>query len=162
MDSIATFAHHVVSTTFSDLPDTAVSAAKTCISDTLGVGLSGSSGPLARELSDALKRRCLYHWVHYPDAEKEQQIVQKHLPDIDQKLAVRLVKVVNQLRQRKLDKSPGIAETLDWAQGLLALGFEDLTAESLETSLGCVLKSADDIQRIRQEGLDALLAEVNS
>ncbi|MEO0472212.1 MAG: MoxR family ATPase [Bacteroidota bacterium] len=112
-----------------------------------------------RELSDALKRRCLYHWVHYPDAEKEQLIVQKHLPDIDQQLAVRLVKVVNQLRKRKLDKSPGIAETLDWAQGLLALGFDDLTVESLETSLGCVLKSADDIQRIRQEGLDALLTE---
>lgn len=115
-----------------------------------------------RELSDALKRRCLYHWVNYPDMEKERRIVQKHLPDIDANLADTLVQAVNHLRQRKLDKAPGIAETLDWASGLLALGFHELTEESLEKTLGCVLKSSDDIKNIRTVGLNELLAEVNA
>jgi MoxR-like ATPase len=114
-----------------------------------------------RELSDALKRRCLYHWVNYPDMEKEMRIVQKHLPDIDASLADTLVQTVNHLRQRKLDKSPGIAETLDWATGLLALGFNELTEESMEKTLGCVLKSSDDIKSVRAEGLNELLTEVN-
>lgn len=114
-----------------------------------------------RELSDALKRRCLYHWVNYPDLEKEMQIVQKHLPDINENLTGMLVKFAQQMRNRKLDKSPGIAETLDWATGLLALGYQDLTKESIEKSLGCLLKSANDIEQIKAEGVEQLLAEMN-
>ena len=110
-----------------------------------------------RELSDALKRRCLYHWVNYPDLAKETQIVKKHLPDIEVELAESLVRVVHQLRQKQLDKTPGIAETLDWAMGLLALGKHQLDVEGIEKSLGCVLKSSDDINRVRAEGVASLL-----
>lgn len=110
-----------------------------------------------RELGDALKRRCLYHWVNYPDLEKEVRIVQKHLPEIDEQMARQLVQLVQTLRQKKLDKAPGIAETLDWATGLLALGYQELSAESIEKSLGCVLKSANDIERVKAEGVEKLL-----
>lgn len=115
-----------------------------------------------RELSDALKRRCLYHWVNYPDMEKERTILKKHVPDIDNRLAVTLVEAVNALRNRKLEKSPGIAETLDWASGLLALGYRELNEEGLEKTLGCVLKSADDIHQLKTEGLAAFLEQANS
>ncbi len=111
-----------------------------------------------RELSDALKRRCLYHWVNYPEMEKEVRIVQKHLPDIQENLVRELVHIVHALRERKLDKSPGIAETIDWASGLLALGYRELNEESIAKSLGCVLKSADDINSIKMEGIASLLA----
>ena len=110
-----------------------------------------------RELSDALKRRCLYHWVHYPDLEKEMRIVEKRLPGIDRQLSQQIVSLVQQLRGRKLSKSPGIAETLDWASALLALEQNKLTAENIEKSLGCVLKSSDDIERIREEGVGKLI-----
>ncbi len=101
-----------------------------------------------RELSDALKRRCLYHWVNYPDQEKEIKIVEKHLPQIEKTLATQLVQTVHELRSFKLDKSPGIAETLDWAKGLLALGYTNLSNEAIAKSLGCVLKSANDIEMV--------------
>ncbi|MEO1260870.1 MAG: MoxR family ATPase [Bacteroidota bacterium] len=110
-----------------------------------------------RELSDALKRRCLYHWVEYPDLEKEIKIVGKHLPNIEEKMAAQLIGVVHKLRNKKLNKSPGIAESIDWAKSLLALGHEKLSAESIGQTLGCVLKSADDINRIKKEKLEALL-----
>ncbi len=105
-----------------------------------------------RELSDALKRRCLYHWVEYPDLEKEVRIVEKHLPDIQHRLARRLVEVVQDLRSRKLDKSPGIAESVDWARSLLALGYKDLSPEAVSRTLGVVLKTADDVARVKAEG----------
>ncbi|MEO1434368.1 MAG: MoxR family ATPase [Bacteroidota bacterium] len=114
-----------------------------------------------RELSDALKRRCLYHWVDYPNPEKELRIVHKHLPDIQDRLAQQLIDTVNHLRKQKLDKSPGIAETIDWAKGLLALGYDELSGESLQKSIGCLLKSADDIRRLENQGLENLLAESN-
>ena len=110
-----------------------------------------------RELSDALKRRCLYHWVNYPDLAKETKIVGKHLPNIEPELAKQLVLTVQKLREKKLDKSPGIAETLDWAEGLLALGYKDLSIEAIGKSLGCVLKSADDIAIVHAQGLEKLL-----
>lgn len=111
-----------------------------------------------RELSDALKRRCLYHWVNYPDMEKEIRIVHKHLPDMQEQLIRELVRVVHTLREHKLDKSPGIAETIDWASALLALGYRELTEESIAKSLGCVLKSTDDITSIKLQGIASLLA----
>ncbi|MCB0571103.1 MAG: MoxR family ATPase, partial [Phaeodactylibacter sp.] len=114
----------------------------------------------ARELSDALKRRCLYHWVDFPDMDKEMRIVRKHLPDIDEALARELVRLVQRLRTKKLDKTPGIAETLDWARGLVALGCRQLDRESIEKSLGCLLKSANDMEWARAEGVTNLLTEI--
>lgn len=111
-----------------------------------------------RELSDALKRRCLYHWVNYPDMEKEIRIVHKHLPDMQEQLIRELVRVVHTLREQKLDKSPGIAETIDWASALLALGYRELTEEGIAKSLGCVLKSTDDINSIKLQGIASLLS----
>lgn len=115
-----------------------------------------------RELSDALKRRCLYHWVNFPDLDKEIQIVQKHLPGIEQALAQNLVRIVQHLRNKKLDKTPGIAETLDWARGLEALGYQTLEKEGVEKSLGCLLKSANDIERVKTEGIENLLATIEN
>ena len=110
-----------------------------------------------RELSDALKRRCLYHWIDYPDLEKEMRIVKKHLPDIEEKLLRQVVHAVQQFRQRKLVKMPGVSETIDWAESLLALGYRELNAWFLIKTLGCILKSAEDISRIRTENADILL-----
>lgn len=104
-----------------------------------------------RELSDALKRRCLYHWVHYPTFEKEVQIVQKHLPNINDKIVMQLVQMVNKFREMNLEKSPGIAETLDWAKGLLKLHATELDKENVLKSLGCVLKSNGDIEKVKND-----------
>ncbi|MGI9544721.1 MAG: AAA family ATPase [Cyclobacteriaceae bacterium] len=110
-----------------------------------------------RELSDALKRRCLYHWVPYPDMEKEIRIVRKHLPDIETQLVQSVVKVINELREMQLNKVPGIAETLDWSRALLALGLKSLDPQSTERTLGCLLKSLDDIEMIKGLGLEEML-----
>ena len=113
-----------------------------------------------RELSDALKRRCLYHWVNYPSLEKEVRIVQKHLPGIEAAMREELVHFVQKIRKMKLEKAPGIAETIDWASGLLALGFNHLDKKGIEKSLGCLLKSAADIEKVKVNKLDELLAEL--
>lgn len=115
-----------------------------------------------RELSDALKRRCLYHWVNFPDLEKETRIVQKHLPNMDASLAQRIVRFVQSVRERKLDKTPGIAETLDWANALKALGANDLEPKKVAQSLGGLLKSADDIEKIKKEGIVPILEEMEA
>ncbi len=112
-----------------------------------------------RELSDALRRRCLYHWVSYPDFDKEVKIVHKHLPDIGQKLSEQLVKIINVLRNKELEKSPGISETLDWAMSLHALGKKDLDEESFSQTLGSVLKSFADTEKVKTEGLSRLMEE---
>lgn len=101
-----------------------------------------------RELSDALKRRCLYHWVDYPTLEKEIKIINKHIPDINQKLAEEIANYVNKIRSLKLDKSPGIAETIDWARGIAVMnGSED----KLKNTLSCLLKSDRDIKLVKEE-----------
>lgn len=110
-----------------------------------------------RELSDALKRRCLYHWVDYPNLEKEMTIVRKRLPGIEEQLLQQVVRAVQQLRQRRLAKTPGISETIDWAQALMTLGFRTLNDEALERTLGSILKSVDDIRQIKEEGVAALV-----
>ena len=115
-----------------------------------------------RELSDALKRRCLYHWVPYPEFQKELAIINKHLPDINQVLASQLVKFVQYLRSVKLEKSPGIAETIDWAEGLIALGAKAFTQEYIDKSLGVILKSDKDITYIRGQGIDSILNEIEA
>jgi MoxR-like ATPase len=108
-----------------------------------------------RELSDALKRRCLYHWIDYPNLEKEMLIVRKRLPGIEQGLMEQVVRFVQQFRERKLAKMPGVSETIDWAESLVALGYREINQRAFDSTLGSVLKSADDIGMIRAEGLDA-------
>ena len=101
-----------------------------------------------RELSDALKRRCLYHWVEYPSMEKEIKIIKKHIPDIEARLAQQIVDYVSRIRTLKLDKSPGIAETIDWAKGIALLNG---TENALHKSLSCLLKSDHDIKLVTEE-----------
>ena len=113
-----------------------------------------------RELSDALKRRCLYHWVDYPNPEKEWRIVKSHFPQVNEQLAHHVVLFVHTLRQYRLEKIPGIAETLDWVNSLLALQYDSLTKEGIERSLGCVLKSTNDINWIKAEGVEGILAKI--
>lgn len=110
-----------------------------------------------RELSDALKRRCLYHWVDYPDLQKEMTIVQKRLPGIEKALLEQVVSAVHKFRQRKLVKTPGISETIDWAQALMTLGYRTLDQEALERTLGSILKSVEDIRMVKEEGVAALV-----
>lgn len=110
-----------------------------------------------RELSDALKRRCLYHWIDYPDLEKEMRIVKKHLPDIEEKLLKQVVNAVQQFRHRKLVKTPGVSETIDWAESLLVLGYRELNGAAFERTLGCILKSAEDISLVLAARADILM-----
>lgn len=102
-----------------------------------------------RELSDALKRRCLYHWIDYPGLEKEMRIVGKRLPNIEHSLLGEVVKHVQLFRQQKLNKIPGISETIDWAESLMALGHRKLNQQALDQTLGVILKSSEDIELIR-------------
>lgn len=108
-----------------------------------------------RELSDALKRRCLYYWIDYPGLEKEMTIVKKRLPGIEQKLLEQVVNFVQELRKRKLSKTPGVSETMDWAESLMALGYREVNSRAFEQTLGAVLKSSEDIQQVKQEGMTA-------
>jgi MoxR-like ATPase len=112
----------------------------------------------SRELSDALKRRCLYHWIEYPALQKEMRIVSVRLPGIEQDLAKQVVRFVQELRKLNLNKAPGVAETLDWAQALISLNRHKLDADSVEETLGCLAKAVEDTARIRAAGIRKLLA----
>jgi MoxR-like ATPase len=103
-----------------------------------------------RELSDALKRRCLYHWIDYPTLEKELAIVQKRLPDIEAELLMQVTEFVQEVRQKKLLKTPGISETIDWAESLMALGHRALSSTAIHQTLGALLKSVDDIRMVKE------------
>jgi MoxR-like ATPase len=98
-----------------------------------------------RELHDALKRRCLYTWIGFPDAEREIEIVRARVPGISERLATQVVGAVNQLRQMELEKVPGVAETIDWVESLDALGANDLNEHSAADTLGAVIKDRDDL-----------------
>ncbi len=111
-----------------------------------------------RELSDALKRRCFYHWIDYPDLEKEMEIVRARLPGVEERLGIGAVGFVQALRRLKLAKPPGVAETLDCVEALRSLGKDRLDAQAAEETLGCVAKTAEDIGRIKKEGIDKLLS----
>jgi MoxR-like ATPase len=113
----------------------------------------------SRELSDALKRRCLYHWIDYPTAEKERTIVAARLPGIAGQLDRQVVSFVQSVRRLNLVKSPGVAETLDWAQALMALGKTTLDLSAAEETLGCLAKSMDDIAKIKSAGIENIIAE---
>lgn len=108
-----------------------------------------------RELSDALKRRCLYHWIDYPDLAKEMAIVKKRLPDIEPQLLEQVVAFVQKFRVLKLSKTPGVSETIDWAESLMALGYREINDRAFEQTLGSILKSAEDIRQVRAEGIQA-------
>jgi len=113
-----------------------------------------------RELSDALKRRCLYHWIDYPDFEKEMKIVRLRLPGIETELGTGVVRFVQAVRQMNLAKPPGVAETLDCVEALRSLGKHRLDVEAAEETLGCITKSAEDMARIKSEGIDKILEQV--
>ncbi len=110
-----------------------------------------------RELSDALRRRCLYHWIDYPAAEKELQIVRARLPGLSEALGRQVVRYVQSIRGMDLEKPPGVAETLDCVEALGSLGRSALDAASAEETLGCVAKTAEDLQKIRNAGLEKIL-----
>lgn len=113
-----------------------------------------------REIHDALKRRCLYHWVDYPDADRERSILAARLPGIDQELGDQVVAFVQKLRQKDLFKLPGVAETLDWADALTQLNVITLSNEAVDNTLGVLLKYQDDIARIRGSEAAQLLEQV--
>jgi MoxR-like ATPase len=104
-----------------------------------------------RELSDALRRRCLYLWIDYPDFDKEVRIVERKVPEINARLAREIAHFMERVRSMRLSKVPGVAETLDWAQALAVLHADHLDAELVRETLGCVLKDADDIKRFNAE-----------
>ena len=111
-----------------------------------------------RELSEALRRRCLYLHVDFPDAELERRIVTLKVPELDASLADSVVRVVNALRAMPLRKAPSVSETIDWARTLLALGADVLDDEVMKDSLGVILKHADDAAKARQNlDLDSVL-----
>lgn len=113
-----------------------------------------------RELSDALRRRCLYHYLDYPQRDREIAIIEKRLPGVSARLACQVTDLVQALRKQNLIKAPGIAETLDWCTALCDLGLQELTnnVESLLATRGCVLKTREDISVMDRQQLGALVA----
>jgi MoxR-like ATPase len=112
-----------------------------------------------RELHDALKRRCLFHWIGHPALEREIEIVVLRVPGIPERLAAQAARFVRGLRGLELAKPPGVAETIDWAQALAALGRDELDAEIVEQTLGSVLKYHEDLETVRDSALASLVAE---
>jgi MoxR-like ATPase len=104
-----------------------------------------------REVHDALKRRCLYHWVDYPDFDTEYRIVQLKVPGISERLAMQIVTAVQALREVELYKRPGVAETLDWGRALLAMDSRTLDEQTIGETLGVLLKYQEDVQRVQGE-----------
>jgi MoxR-like ATPase len=115
-----------------------------------------------RELHDALKRRCLFHWIGHPALEREIEIVVLRVPGIPERLAVQAARFVRGLRGLDLAKPPGVAETIDWAQALAALGRDDLDAEIVEQTLGSVLKYHEDLETVRDAALATLVEEARA
>ena len=115
-----------------------------------------------REIHDALKRRCLYHWVDYPDAQRELEIVSRKVPQANKRLSAEVVGFIQKLRQLDLFKAPGVAETLDWAGALTELDKVALDPETVSDTIGVLLKYQDDIARIEQGEGRRLLKEVKA
>ena len=110
-----------------------------------------------RDVHDALKRRCLYHWVEHPDLEREIAIVQSRVPGASELLSRQVSRMVAELRTIGLFKPPGVAETIDWVMALSALGRTELDSASADASLGAVVKYREDAERVRAHGIDALV-----
>jgi MoxR-like ATPase len=115
-----------------------------------------------RELHDALKRRCLFHWIGHPSCEREIEIVRLRVPEVPERLAAQAVRFVQALRGLELTKAPGVAETVDWAQALAVLGQRELDAELVHSTLGSVLKYQEDLELVADETLVSLLAEARA
>ena len=113
-----------------------------------------------REVHDALKRRCLYHWIDYPSFERELEIVLTRVPAAPERLARQIVGFVHRLREADLTKVPGVAETLDWASALLALGAAELVPAVVDDTLGVVLKYEEDVRGVRGETARQMLEEL--
>jgi MoxR-like ATPase len=109
-----------------------------------------------RELHEALKRRCLYHWIEHPDLDHELAIARARLPDLPERLARQVCAFVHELRWLDLHRVPGVGETLDWAQALDALGREEVDAAAVDRTLGALVKGRDDLSRLRDGDLSGL------
>jgi MoxR-like ATPase len=114
-----------------------------------------------REIHDALKRRCFYHWVDYPTAERELAIIRVRVPGVEERLSRQIVHFVQDLRRRDLFKLPGVAETLDWTRALTTLDTLELTPSLVNDTLGTLLKYQDDILKIQGSEAAKILTEVN-
>jgi MoxR-like ATPase len=115
-----------------------------------------------REIHDALKRRCLFHWIDYPSFDKEYEIVCTKVPGIEAHLASQICQFVEAMRQQDFYKRPGVAETLDWARALLYLGRERLDIPTITETLGCVLKYKEDIDKANEDLLDTILNTIRT
>ena len=115
-----------------------------------------------REIHDAIKRRCFYHWVDYPDAARELDILKRKAPEASEKLSREVVAFVQRLRKMDLFKLPGVAETIDWSKALVALDRMTLDPQTVNDTLGTLLKYQDDITRVRGSEAERLLAEVRA
>ena len=111
-----------------------------------------------REMHDALKRRCLYHWIDYPSFEKEMNIISKKVPAIQSTLAEQICRFMELLREQDFYKRPGIAETIDWAKALISLGVEELNQDTIDDTLCCILKYKNDQEKISGSDLQKLIA----
>jgi MoxR-like ATPase len=115
-----------------------------------------------REVHDAIRRRCLYHWVNYPDARRERQILARKAPDVAERLSAEIVAFVQRLRGEDLFKLPGVAETIDWAAALSHLNQHELAPEAVDETLGVLLKYQDDIAKIRGAEAARLISEARA
>ncbi|HEU5100579.1 MAG TPA: MoxR family ATPase, partial [Roseiflexaceae bacterium] len=113
-----------------------------------------------RDLHDALKRRCVYHWIDYPAREKEIEIVRRKAPGTSERLAIQVVDFVQAARRQELAKNPGVAETLDWVEALAHLNADELSREVVQATLGIILKYQDDVDKLRGPLADELLAQI--
>jgi MoxR-like ATPase len=115
-----------------------------------------------RELHDALKRRCLYHWIDHPSVAREIEIVELRVPGVPDRLAGEAARFAAELRALDLQKPPGLAETIDWVRALTALGQQELDVENVQATLGSLLKYREDLQAIRDEALAGLVADARA
>lgn len=113
-----------------------------------------------RDLSDALRRRCLYLWIDYPDLEKELRIVRNKVAGIDEKLARQVCEFVRGAREFGMEKVPGISETLDWANAMILLNYDHLEPDIIAQTLGALVKDADDLERFRNEAIEHIMQTV--
>jgi MoxR-like ATPase len=113
-----------------------------------------------RELSDALKRRCLYLWIDYPDFDKEVRIIEAKVPGVNHQLAEQVAGFMQVVRRLRLSKTPGMAESIDWAMSLMALHADHLEPDAVTETLGAILKDRDDVNRLAGERADSIIKDL--
>ncbi len=114
-----------------------------------------------REVGDALRRRCLYLYVEHPDFEKELAIIRRRVPGVAEELATQIAGFMQELRQRRMSRVPGVAETIDWAQALVTLHRDRLDGETVEQTLGCILKDPHDREELDREQVEGVLERIS-